>query len=86
MPCPPILHRADALTRALDALDDAGRHDLAVALRSTPTLRHSVGVCGSLAQMRLPDPDPAIRAVMAFAILADEPPDPPPASLVVRVD
>ena len=86
MPCPPLLHRADALVRALDALDAAGRHDLAVALRVTPTAREAASVCGQLASMRLPSPVPAIRAVSAFALVADEPPDPPPPSLVVAVE
>lgn len=90
MRCPPLLHRADALVRALDALAAAGRGELAVSLRSQPTTHQAGAVCGSLAADRRANVvaaiRTAIRAVSAFALVADEPPDPPPPSLVVAVE
>ena len=86
MRCPPLLHRADALVRALDALAAAGRGELAVSLRSQPTTHQAGAVCGSLAADRRPNVVAAIRAVSAFALVADEPPDPPPPALVVAVE
>ena len=86
MRCPPLLHRFEALSRAIEALDAAGLPDLITALRERPSARGADTVLGDLARIEHPRADLAIRAVSAFAVVADELPDPPPPSLVVAVE